>query len=99
MDYLHESKVNLLYVPQTDKPKVVCLFDSSGNLEPLPKVVLQRLLDEGAKAYSFGEDLWLTDSKVLNAPFYLFSRLDNRNLSSGWLGIEVEVPDLQRPAQ
>ncbi|MCG4787790.1 hypothetical protein L0N33_20950, partial [Roseburia faecis] len=59
-DYLHESKVNLLYVPQTDKPKVVRLFDASGSLEPLPQVVLQRLVDEGAKAYSFGDDLWLT---------------------------------------
>ena len=93
-DYLHESKVNLLYVPQTDKPKVVRLFDASGSLEPLPQVVLQRLVDEGAKAYSFGDDLWLTDNRVLDSPFYLFSRLDNRNLSSGWLGIEVEVPDL-----
>ena len=94
MDYLHESKVNLLYVPQTDEPQVVRLFDSSGGVVPLPKVVLQRLVDEGAKSYSFGDDLWLTDNRVLDSPFYLFSRLDNRNLSSGWLGIEVEVPDL-----
>ena len=94
MDYLHESKVNLLYVPQTHTPEVVRLFDSSGEVEPLPKVVLQRLVDEGAKSYSFGDDLWLTDNRVLDSPFYLFSRLDNRNLSSGWLGIEVEVPDL-----
>ena len=94
MDYLHESKVNLLYVPQTHTPEVVRLFDSSGEVEPLPKVVLQRLVDEGAKSYSLGDDLWLTDNRVLDSPFYLFSRLDNRNLSSGWLGIEVEVPDL-----
>ena len=93
-DYLHESKVNLLYVPQADKPKVVRLFDASSNLEPLPQMVLQRLADEGAKAYSFSDDLWLTDNKVLDTPFYLFSRLDSRNVSSGWLGIEVEVPDL-----
>ena len=94
MDYLHNSKVNLLYVPQTDKPRVVRLFDSSSGQEPLPKVVLQRLADEGAKAYSFSDDLWLTDNKVLDSPFYLFSRLDSRDVASGWLGIEVEVPDL-----
>ena len=93
-DYLHESKVNLLYVPQTDTPQVVRLFNASSNLQPLPKEVLQRLEDEGSQSYSFGDDLWLTDSRTLDSPFYLFTRLDNRNVSSGWLGIEVEVPDL-----
>ena len=94
MDYLHESKVNLLYVPQTDEPNVVRLFDASARPESLPKVVLHRLVDEGSKAYSFGDGLWLTDNNVLDSPFYLFTRLDNRNLSSGWVGMEVEVPDL-----
>jgi len=94
MDYLHDSKVNLLYVPQTDEPQVVRLFDLSSRQEPLPKVVLQRLADEGSRGYSYGDDLWLTDNKVLDSPFYLFTRLDSRNPASGWLGIEVEVPDL-----
>ena len=93
MDYLRVSKINLLYVPQTDNPKVVRLVDASNNLEPLPKEVLQRLVDEG-KDYSLDNDLWLTDNKLLDSPFYLFTRLDNRNVSSGWLGIEVEVSDL-----
>ena len=94
MDYLHESKVNLLYVPQTDEPQVVRLFDLSSRQEPLPNVVLQRLADEGGRGDSNDEDLWLTDNKVLDSPFYLFTRLDSRNTASGWLGIEVEVPDL-----
>jgi len=93
-DYLHESKVNLLYVPQTDDPKVVRLFDASPRVGCLPKVVMQRLADEGKQAYPRGDDLWLTDNRVLDSPLYLFTRLDDRNLSSGWLGIEVEVPDL-----
>lgn len=94
MDYLHESKVNLLYVPQTNEPEALRLFDASPQVGPLPKVVMQRLADEGSKANSEGDDLWLTDNGVLDSPFYLFTRLDHRNLSSGWLGIEVEVPDL-----
>ncbi|KOX66020.1 histidine kinase [Pseudomonas psychrophila] len=94
MDYLHESKVNLLYVPQTDEPQVVRLFDLSSRQEPLPNVVLQRLADEGGRGGASGEDLWLTDNNVLDSPFYLFTRLDSRNTASGWLGIEVEVPDL-----
>src|SRR5471032_677828 len=94
MDYLHESKVNLLYVPQTDGAKVLRLFDASPHVGRLPEVVMQRLADEGSKANSVGDDLWLTDNGVLDSPFYLFTRLDHRNLSSGWLGIEVEVPDL-----
>ena len=94
MDYLHESKVNLLYVPQTDEPQVVRLFDLSPRQDPLPNVVLQRLADEGGRGDSNDEDLWLTDNKALDSPFYLFTRLDSRNTASGWLGIEVEVPDL-----
>jgi len=94
MEYLRDSKVNLLYVPQTDDPKVVRLFDASRNLGPVPKMVLQRLEDEGSKLFTFGDDLWLTDSRSLDSPFYLFTRLDTRDVSSGWLGIEVEVPDL-----
>lgn len=93
-DYLRESKVNLLYVPQTENPEVVRVFDTSSHLEPLPKTVLQQLMDEGGKSYTFGDDLWLTDSSNLDSPFYLFTRLDNRKLDSGWLGIEVEVTDL-----
>lgn len=94
LEYLRESKVNLLYVPQTEDPKVVRLFDASHTLGPLPKMVLQRLEDEGSKHFIVGDDLWLTDSKVLDSPFYLFTRLDSRDVASGWLGIEVEVPDL-----
>lgn len=93
-DYLRDSKINLLYVPQTDDPKVVRLFNASSHLGPLPEGVVQRLMDEGGKHFIVGDDLWLTDSRALDSPFYLFTRLDNRNVSSGWLGIEVEVPDL-----
>ncbi|MCU1729172.1 ATP-binding protein [Pseudomonas sp. 7P_10.2_Bac1] len=94
MEYLRESKVSLLYVPQTEEPKVVRLFDASSHLEPVPKAVLQRLVDEGSKWYTFSDDLWLTDRKILDSSFYLFTRLDTRNLTSGWMGIEVEAPDL-----
>lgn len=94
MDYLQASKVNLLYVPQTDEPKVVRLFEVSARVGRLPKLVTQRLVDEGREASIVGDDLWLTDNASLHSPFYLFTRLDYRNLSSGWLGIEVEVPDL-----
>ncbi|MFP3517528.1 ATP-binding protein [Pseudomonas sp. SIMBA_077] len=94
MDYLRASKVNLLYVPQIEDPKVLRLFDASSNLGAMPKAVLQRLVDEGSKWYSLSDDLWLTDRKTLDSAFYLFARLDERNPASGWLGIEVQVPDL-----
>lgn len=94
MEYLSESKVSLLYVSQAPASEVVRLFDASNNHKPVPKDVLQRLEDENSKWYSFSDDLWLTDSKNLDSAFYLFARLDNRNLASGWLGIEVEGSDL-----
>ena len=94
MDYLRASKVNLLYVPQTEDPQVVRLFDVSSNSGVVPKAVLQRLVDVGSQWYSLSDELWLTDTKKLDSAFYLFARLDERNHASGWLGIEVQVPDL-----
>ena len=89
MTYLRQNKVNLLYVPYAADPEVVRLFDASSHLKPLPTLVLQRLAAHGDV-----DELWLTDNQVLDSPFYLFARLDNRQASSGWLGIEVDVPDL-----
>ena len=94
MEYLSESKVSLLYVPQAPVPEVVRLFDASSNSKTVPKPVLQRLEDENSKWYSFSDDLWLTDRKTQDSAFYLFARLDNRNMASGWLGIEVKGADL-----
>ena len=94
MDYFRRHKVNLLYVPQIDAPKVVRLFDASTQLPQLPAVVLQRLADLGKPSHSPVDELWLTDDRVLDSPFYLFKRLDKRKPGSGWLGIEVEVSDL-----
>ena len=94
MDYFRRHKVNLLYVPQIDAPKVVRLFDASTQLPQLPAVVLQRLADLGKPSHSPVDELWLTDDQVLDSPFYLFKRLDKRKPDSGWLGIEVEVSDL-----
>ena len=94
MDYFRRHKINLLYVPQIDAPKVVRLFDTSSHLPQLPAVVLQRLADLGKPSHSSVDELWLTDDQVLDSPFYLFKRLDKRRPDSGWLGIEVEVPAL-----
>ena len=94
MDYLRQNKVNLLYVPQAVAPEVIRLFDASAHLQPIPKTVLQRLVDMGSPVQRSVDEVWLTDDRVLDSPFYLFERLDNRQATSGWLGIEVEVPDL-----
>lgn len=94
VEHLSESKVSLLYVSQAQDPEVVRLFNTTSHLRPVPKEILQRLEDEASKWYSLRDDLWLTDKKALDSPFYLFARLDNRNLASGWLGIEVEGADL-----
>ncbi|SDV01886.1 ATP-binding protein [Pseudomonas mucidolens] len=94
MGYLRENKVNLLYVPHAAAPEVTRLFDVSPPSQPVPKVVLQRLTEMGSPVQSSVDEVWLTDNRVIDSPFYLFERLDNRQASSGWLGIEVEVPDL-----
>ncbi len=38
--------------------------------------------------------MWLTDPGRLDSPLYIFIRMDERNVTSGWLGLEVDGPDL-----
>lgn len=92
--YLHDSKVNLLYVGQADNSEAVRLFTAHEPVTMVPATVLSRLRSRDHQDAITAADLWLTDQQSLGSPLYVFTRLDERSAESGWLGLEVEAPDL-----
>lgn len=91
LDYLRLNRVNLLYAATGPQAEVVRLFSAREPVQLIAPHLLARLNAE----YDSGVDeLWLTDPEREDSPLYIFTRLDDRSPQSGWLGLEVESPDL-----
>lgn len=91
LDYLRLNRVNLLYAATGTQAEVVRLFSAREPVQLIAPHLLARLNAE----YDSGVDeLWLTDPEREDSPLYIFTRLDDRSPQSGWLGLEVESPDL-----
>ncbi len=94
LDYLQVNQVNLIYVAQRAEPVVERLFTVGAAPENVPQPVLQRLMAVDTGKVSVSDELWLTEQSRLDSPLYIFTRLDDRSPTSGWLGLEVDGPDL-----
>jgi two-component system capsular synthesis sensor histidine kinase RcsC len=94
LDYLEANQVNLIYVAQGAGPVVERLFTVGAEPETVPQPVLQRLMAVDTGQISISDELWLTEQSRLDSPLYIFTRLDDRSPASGWLGLEVDGPDL-----
>ncbi|MEE8875374.1 ATP-binding protein [Pseudomonas helleri] len=93
-DYLRQHQVNLLYVLDKGQPTVTRLFNVTSSPDKVPDVVLRQLMAQTQGDFSLRDDVWLRDASLTDSPLYAFSRLDDRVLGSGWLGLEVQVPDM-----
>ncbi len=91
IDYLRFNNVNLLYVATGTKAEVMRLIPAREPVQLIAPHLLTRL---NAEYDSTADELWLTDPERDDSPLYIFTRLDDRNPHSGWLGLEVESPDL-----
>ncbi|MGF6094445.1 ATP-binding protein [Pseudomonas sp. 18175] len=94
LDYLQSNQVNLIYVAQRAEPVVERLFTVAATPGDVPEPVLRRLMAVDTGNVSVSDELWLTEQSQLDSPLYIFTRLDERNPASGWLGLEVDGPDL-----
>jgi two-component system capsular synthesis sensor histidine kinase RcsC len=92
--YLRQKKVNLLYVDEVDRDAVVRLFNARAPVSVVPSDLLAQLRQSPSDSNLTDDDLWLTDPQREDSPLYIFTRLDDRSTHSGWLGLEVESPDL-----
>lgn len=91
LDYLRLNRVNLLYAATGTQAEVVRLFSAREPVQLIAPHLLARL---NAEYDSAVDELWLTDPEREDSPLYIFTRLDDRSPQSGWLGLEVESPDL-----
>ena len=94
LDYLEANQVNLIYVAQRAEPGVERLYTVGPAPEAVPQTVLQRLMAVDTGNESISDELWLTEQSRQDSPLYIFTRLDERSPASGWLGLEVDAPDL-----
>lgn len=98
LDYLRTNQVNLLYVPQSPDAEVQRLFTAADHADSVPARVLERVRSVN-DSQAHQDELWLTDPSRLDSPLYIFIRMDERKLTSGWLGLEVDGPNLIKALQ
>jgi len=91
IDYLHLNKVSLLYATSGTRAEMMRLLPASAPAQWIAPHLLARLISESNKA---ADETWLTDPEREDSPLYIFTRLDDSSPQAGWLGIEVELPDL-----
>lgn len=98
--HLRQSKVNLLYIgagqglAPDQTSTITRLFSIADSVSPVPMCVPRRLRAFEGVGQPTNDYLWLSDQSDAASPLYIFTRLDERSPASGWLGLEVEVPDL-----
>nr|WP_314877799.1 ATP-binding protein [uncultured Pseudomonas sp.] len=98
LDYLRTNQVNLLYVPQAPGAAVQRLFTAAEHANSVPSQVLERVRSAN-DSHTPQDELWLTDPGRLDSPLYIFIRMDERKATSGWLGLEVDGPNLIKALQ
>lgn len=84
--FLKSKQLNLLYV-STDA-QVLRLYDATPVAADFPAAMLEQL--HALKQQKTLQELWLTHATDGHSQLYIFIRLDERDLNSGWLGLEMD---------
>jgi two-component system capsular synthesis sensor histidine kinase RcsC len=92
--HMRQNAANLLYVSGRKNPVVRRLFTVSPASAEVPDSVLRQLVAPPQELGTNYEHVWLKDHTVADSPLYVFSRLDARTPDSGWLGLEIQIPDM-----
>ncbi|HAA41690.1 MAG TPA: hybrid sensor histidine kinase/response regulator, partial [Pseudomonas sp.] len=95
-DYLKAKQVNLLYVNTGPTPQVTRLYDSTAQVLPISKCMLNRLKALQNSDPGTLKELWLSDKTEQHSHLYIFIRLDERDPRSGWLGLEMESREVSQ---
>ncbi|WP_339539287.1 ATP-binding protein [Pseudomonas sp. RA_15y_Pfl2_54] len=85
-DYLKAKQLNLLYV--SNGGHVLRLYNATPLVAGLPQATLDQL--EALKLTATLSELWLTHAADGHSRLYIFIRLDERDVHSGWLGLEMD---------
>lgn len=85
-DYLKAKQLNLLYV--SPEAQVLRLYNATPVSGDFPLALLEQL--EALKLTGTLQELWLTHASDDHSQLYIFIRLDERDVNSGWLGLEMD---------
>ncbi|WP_415762064.1 ATP-binding protein [Pseudomonas sp. CP4] len=89
-DYLQARKLNLLYVSSGAEAQVWRLYNTTPMAGDFPGAMLERLETLKRDNTSAVKEIWLTHNAQGHSQLYIFIRLDDRDLDSGWLGLEMD---------
>ncbi|MCU0121146.1 ATP-binding protein [Pseudomonas sp. B2M1-30] len=89
-DYLNAHKLNLLYVSSGAEAQVWRLYNTAPATGNFPRAMLDRLENLKRQNTSALQEIWLTHTSRGHSQLYIFIRLDERDLDSGWLGLEMD---------
>jgi len=89
-DYLQARKLNLLYVSSGAEAQVWRLYNTTSMAGDFSRAMLDRLETLKRDNTSALKEIWLTHNAQGHSQLYIFIRLDDRDLDSGWLGLEMD---------
>ena len=89
-DYLQARKLNLLYVSSGAEAQVWRLYNTTPMAGDFPRAMLDRLETFKRDNTSALKEIWLTHNLQGHSQLYIFIRLDERDINSGWLGLEMD---------
>ncbi|MCF5516357.1 hybrid sensor histidine kinase/response regulator [Pseudomonas fluorescens] len=85
-DFLKAKQLNLLYVGT--EGQVLRLYNAISVSRKFPQAMLDQL--DALKRSKTLQELWLTHAWDGHSQLYIFIRLDERDVNSGWLGLEMD---------
>lgn len=89
-DYLKARQLNLIYVASDAEAKVVRLYNATPTIRAFPTGMLEQLKRLQRDTRPALQELWLTQNTEGHSQLYIFIRLDERDMNSGWLGLEID---------
>ncbi|MBV7556110.1 response regulator [Pseudomonas sp. PDM28] len=89
-DYLKARQLNLVYVSSGPQAQVLRLYNATPVAGDFPQAMLDQLQTLKHQNTSALQELWLTHAVDGHSQLYIFIRLDERDINSGWLGLEMD---------
>jgi two-component system capsular synthesis sensor histidine kinase RcsC len=89
-DYLKAKQLNLIYVSSGIDAQASRLYNATPQIRDFPRAMLKQLESLKHHNTSALQELWLTHAADGHSQLYIFIRLDERDIHSGWLGLEMD---------
>ncbi|WP_339530191.1 MULTISPECIES: ATP-binding protein [unclassified Pseudomonas] len=89
-DNLKARQLNLVYVSSGPQPQVWRLYNATSVTSAFGRATLEHLQTLEHPNSDNLKELWLTHASDGHSQLYIFIRLDERDINSGWLGLEMD---------